>query len=39
MPEKSILFFMLNFRIGNGSLTYRTPVDNTGTFINPALLI
>ncbi len=34
MPEMPRLFFMLHLRVGDGSLTYRTPVNDPGTFIN-----
>ena len=39
MPEEAILLLMLNLCIRNRSLTYRTPVNNPGTFINISLLI
>ena len=39
VPEKSVLILMLNLCIGNGSLAYRTPVDNTGTFVDVAFFI
>ena len=34
MPEKSVLFLMLYLCIRNRGLTYRAPVDDTGTLIN-----
>ena len=39
VPEKSILILMLNFCIRNGSLAYRTPVDNSGTFVDISFFI
>ena len=30
---------MLYLSIGNGGLTYRTPVDNTGALVNPIFRI
>ena len=39
MPEMSVLFLMLNFRVGKGCLTYRTPVDDPGALIDIAFLI
>ena len=39
MPEESVLLLMLNLRIRQGSLTYRTPVDDPGTLIDISLLI
>ena len=39
MPEKSVLILMLNFRIRDRSLAYRTPVDDSGTFVNIAFFI
>ena len=39
MPEESILLFMLYFRIRKRCLTYRTPVNNTGTFVNKSFLM
>ena len=39
MPEMSGLFLVFNLRIGNGGVTYGTPVDNTGAFIDPAFLM
>ena len=39
VPEMSFLFLMLHFRIRKGSLTYRTPVDDPGTFVNVAFFV
>ena len=39
MPEMSGLIFILNLCIGNGCITNRTPVDNTGALINPAFFM
>ena len=39
VPEKSVLVLMLNFCIRDGSLAYRTPVDDPGTFVNVTFLI
>ena len=39
VPEISVLVFMLNFCIRDGSLAYRTPVDNSGTFVDVAFFI
>ena len=39
VPEKSVLILMLYLCIRNGSLAYRTPVDDSGTFVNISFLI
>ena len=39
VPEKSVLILMLNLCIRDGSLAYRTPVDNSGTFVDIAFFI
>ena len=39
MPEMSFLFFMLYLCVRNGCLTYRTPVDDPGTFVDISLFI
>ena len=39
MPEASFLLFMLNLGIRKRSLTYRTPVDNSGAFVNISFFI
>ena len=39
VPEKSVLILMLNLCIRDGSLAYRTPVDDSGTFIDIAFFI
>ena len=39
MPEKSVLFLMLYFRIRQRSLADRTPVDDTGSFIDVTFFI
>ena len=39
VPEKSILLLMLHFRIGDGSLTYRTPVYNAASLVDPTFFI
>ena len=39
MPEMSVLFLMLYFRIRKRSFTYRTPVNDPGSFIDIAFLI
>ena len=39
VPEMSILLLVLHFRVGEGCLTYRTPVDDPGSFIDIAFLI
>ena len=39
MPEKSCLVLVFYFRIGNGCLADRTPVDNTGASINISFFI
>ena len=39
VPEKSVLVLMLNFCIRDGSLAYRTPVDDPGAFVNVTFLV
>ena len=39
VPEKSVLILMLNLCIRDGSLAYRTPVDDSGTFVDIAFFI
>ena len=39
VPEESILILMLNLCIRDGSLAYRTPVDDSGTFVDIAFFI
>ena len=39
MPEMSCLFRILNLCIGNRSVTYRTPVDDTASLVDPALFM
>ena len=39
MPEESVLLLMFNFCIRKRSLTYRTPVDDSGTFVNISFVI
>ena len=39
MPEMTCLFFVFNFCIRDRSSTNRTPVDNSGTFVNIAFFI
>ena len=39
MPEMSRLFLVLYLGIGNGGLTYRTPVDNAAAFIDPSFFV
>ena len=39
VPEKSVLVLMFYLCVGNGSLAYRTPVDDPGSFIDIAFLI
>ena len=39
VPEKSVLVLMYNLCIRNRSLAYRTPVDDSGTFVNISFLI
>ena len=39
VPEKSVLILMFYLCIRDGSLAYRTPVDDSGTFVNISFLI
>ena len=39
MPEVACLFLILNFRVGNGSIADRTPVDDPAALVDPALLV
>ena len=39
MPEMSALLFMLHLCVRQRSLTYRTPVDDPGAFINISLFV
>ena len=39
VPEKSVLILMLNLCIRDGSLAYRTPVDDSGTFVDIAFFV
>ena len=39
MPEKPVLVLMLYLCVRNRGLAHRTPVDNTGTFIDISLFI
>ena len=39
VPEMSCLFLMLNLCIGKRSLTYRTPVDDSGTFVDKSFFM
>jgi hypothetical protein len=39
MPEMSFLLYMLYLCVRNGCLTYRTPVDDPGTFVDISLFI
>ena len=39
VPEKSILILMLNFCVRNRSLAYRTPVDDSGAFVDISFFV
>ena len=39
MPEMSVLFLVLYFRVGQGRLADRTPVDDPGSFVNISFFI
>ena len=39
VPEMACLLLILYLGIGNGGITYRTPVDNTAALVNPALFM
>ena len=39
MPEMAVLLFVLHFRVGNGGLADRAPVDDAASLIDPALLV
>ena len=39
VPEVACLLLIFYFRIGNGSITYRTPVDDTASLVNPTLFM
>ena len=39
VPEESVLFLMFNFCIGKRSLTYRTPVDDSRSFVNISFVV
>ena len=39
MPEKSVLVLMLYLCVGDGCLAYRTPVDNTGSFVDVTFFV
>ena len=39
MPEMAGLLLIDNFRVGNGCLTFRTPVDNPVIFVNISFFI
>ena len=39
MPEMSILLLVLHLRVRDGSLAYRTPVDNAGTLVDKPLIM
>ncbi len=39
MPEMARLLLVLHFRIGNGRITYRTPVDDPAALVDPAFLV
>ena len=39
MPEVACLLLIHDFRIGDGGITYRTPVNNPAAFINPSFLV
>ena len=39
MPEKSILLLMFYFRVRNGCLADRTPVDDTGSLVDVSFFV
>ena len=39
MPEVAVLFLVFNLGIRDRCLTYRTPVDDAGALVDPALVI
>ncbi len=39
VPEESILFLVFNFRVRQRSLTNRTPVNDSGPFINKSFFM
>ena len=39
MPEMACLILIFYFCIGNGCVTYRTPVDDSCTLVNPAFFM
>ena len=39
VPEEAVLLLVLHLCIGDRSLTYRTPINNAGSFIDQSLLI
>ena len=39
MPEMARLLLVFHFRIGNGRITYRTPVNDSAALINPSFFV
>ena len=39
MPEMSCLLCVFNFSVRNGGITYRAPVDNTASLVDPAFFV
>ncbi len=39
MPEMTCLLLVLHFRIGNGRIAYRTPVDDPAALVDPAFFV
>ena len=39
MPEMAVLLLVLHFRIGNGGLADRAPVDDAAALVDPALFV